>query len=167
MMSKYAPGHMPMPDFKALARDIQNRASRRVGAAATETRHFHEFFGMSVLVVKKTWELRERDSPVEGRWGGGKEAHRIPGRGEEDEYRGRKVQGGVDEAQRGREEEEGESVGSPAWDGVPGASSGAVGDGDGRGPDDCAADAPPSRFGEGGLSSRPPSIVAYPWTVMA
>jgi hypothetical protein len=65
--NKYAPGHMPMPDFKALARDIQNRASRRVGAATTETWHFHEFFGMSVLVVEKTWELLERDSPVEGR----------------------------------------------------------------------------------------------------
>ena len=43
--SQYAPGHMPMPDFKALARDIQNRASRCVGAAKTETRHFREFFG--------------------------------------------------------------------------------------------------------------------------
>jgi len=49
----------------------------------------------------------------------------------------------------------------------PGGELGPVGDGDCRGPDDCAADAPPSRFGEGGLSSRPPSIVAYPWTVMA
>ena len=27
-----APDHMPMPDFEALARDIQNRASRCVGA---------------------------------------------------------------------------------------------------------------------------------------
>ena len=44
---------MPMPDFEALARDIQNRASDRVGAAATETRHFREFFGTSVLVVNK------------------------------------------------------------------------------------------------------------------
>jgi len=61
--SQYAPGqHMPMPDFKALARDIQNRASHRVGAATTETRHFREFFGTSVLVVEKTWELLERDS---------------------------------------------------------------------------------------------------------
>jgi hypothetical protein len=51
-----------MPDFEALARDIQNRASRRVGAATTETRHFREFFGTSVLVVEKTWELLERDS---------------------------------------------------------------------------------------------------------
>ena len=51
--SQYAPGHMPMPDFEALARDIQNRASRRVGAATTETGHFRQFFGTSVLVVKK------------------------------------------------------------------------------------------------------------------
>jgi hypothetical protein len=36
--------------------------------------------------------------------GGGREARGIPGRGEEDEYRGRKVQGGVDEAQRGRQQ---------------------------------------------------------------
>ena len=60
--SQYAPSHMPMPDFEALARDIQNRASHHVGAATTETRHFREFFGMSILVVKKTWELLERDS---------------------------------------------------------------------------------------------------------
>jgi hypothetical protein len=60
--SQYAPGHMPMPDFKALARDIQNQASRRVGAVTTETRHFREFFGTSVLVVEKTWELLKRDS---------------------------------------------------------------------------------------------------------
>jgi len=43
-----------------------------------------------------------------------------------------------------------------------GASSGAAGDGDGRGLVDRVADAPPSRFGEGGLSSRPLLIVAYP-----
>jgi hypothetical protein len=50
-----------------------------------------------------------------------------------------------------------------------GASSGAAGDGDGRGldGDGCAADAPPSHFGEGGLSSRPLSTVAYPYMVMA
>ena len=51
-----------MPDFEALAWDIQNRASHRVGAAAAEKRHFHEFFGTCVLVVKKIWELLERDS---------------------------------------------------------------------------------------------------------
>ena len=48
-----------------------------------------------------------------------------------------------------------------------GASSGTAGDGDAWGPDDRAADAPPSRFREGGLSSRPQAIIAYPWTVMA
>ena len=60
--AQYVPGHMPMPDFEALARDIQNRASCRVCAATTETRHFREFFGRSVLVVEKTWELLKRDS---------------------------------------------------------------------------------------------------------
>jgi hypothetical protein len=52
-----------MPDFEALAWDIQSRASCRVGAATTEeTRHFREFFGTSVLIVEKTWELLKRDS---------------------------------------------------------------------------------------------------------
>jgi hypothetical protein len=60
--SQYAPGHMPMPDFEALARDIQNRASHRVCVATTETRHFREFFRTSVLVVEKTWEFLKRDS---------------------------------------------------------------------------------------------------------
>jgi len=58
---------------------------------------------------------------VWGRRGGNREARGIPGRGEEDRYQGRKVQGGVDEAQRGREEEEGGSGGGWARDGVPGA----------------------------------------------
>ncbi len=53
--------HMPMPDFEALARDIENRGSCHVGAATTVTRHFREFFGTSVLVIEKTWELFERD----------------------------------------------------------------------------------------------------------
>ena len=48
-----------------------------------------------------------------------------------------------------------------------GARSGAAGDGDAWGPDDRAADAPTSRFGEGGLSSRPQAIIVYPWMVMA
>ena len=60
--NQYAPGHMPMPDFEALARYIQNRASHRVGAVTTETRHFREFFGTSALIVEKVWELLERDS---------------------------------------------------------------------------------------------------------
>jgi hypothetical protein len=73
----------------------------------------------------------------------------------------------MDKAQRGCEEEEGGSIGGRAWDGVSGASSDAAGNGDGRGPDERAADAPPSHFGEGGLSSRPLSIVPYLWTAMA
>ncbi len=60
--SQYAPGHMPVPDFEALARDIQNWVSHRVGAATTETRHFREFFGTSLLVVEKVWVLLDRDS---------------------------------------------------------------------------------------------------------
>ena len=59
---EYDPGHMPMPDFEALARNLQNRASHCVSAATMETRHFREFFGTSVLVVKKVWELLKRDS---------------------------------------------------------------------------------------------------------
>ncbi len=51
--NQYAPGHMLVPDFKALAQDIQNRASHCVGAATAETRHFRKFFGTRVLVVKK------------------------------------------------------------------------------------------------------------------
>ena len=53
--------------------------------------------------------------------------------------------------------------GSQGW----GASSGVTCVGDGRGPDDRAADAPPAHFGGGGLSSRPPSIITDPWTAMA
>jgi hypothetical protein len=38
--NEYAPGHMPMPDFEALARDIQKRASCRVDASpARRPRH--------------------------------------------------------------------------------------------------------------------------------
>jgi hypothetical protein len=56
--------------------------------------------------------------------GGGEKASGSPGRGEEDKYRGWKVQGGVDEAQRMREEEEGESVGGRDRNGVPRAGGG-------------------------------------------
>ena len=101
--------------------------------------------------------------PSGGDGGGGNEAHGIPGRGEEDKYRGWKVQCRVDEAQCGWEEEEGESIGSRTRDMVPGAGCKlvAAGNGDGRGPGDHAADAPPSHFGEGCLSSRPPLTVVY------
>jgi len=55
--------------------------------------------------------------------------------------RGREVQGGVDEAQRGQEEKEGSGIGSRCRGGVLG-----VGNDDGWGPNDRAADAPPSHF---------------------
>ncbi len=61
-------------------------------------------------------------SPWGGEGGGGsEEACGIPGGGEEDKDRGREVQGRVDEAQRGREEEGGGSVGDRDPYGVPGA----------------------------------------------
>jgi hypothetical protein len=50
-----------MPDFEALARDIQNRVSCCVGAARMETRHFREFFGTSVLIVERVWASLDRD----------------------------------------------------------------------------------------------------------
>ena len=51
-----------MPDFTALAGSIQNWVSRRARSAMTEARHFDKFFGTRVLIVKKIWELVERDS---------------------------------------------------------------------------------------------------------
>ncbi len=60
------------------------------------------------------------------------------------EDQGREVQGGLDEAQHGREEEEGCGIGSQGRGGVLG-----VGDDNGWGPNDRAADAPSSRFREG------------------
>ena len=118
----------------------------------------------SIMASTLRW-LSTLLSPSGGDGGGArrKEAHGIHGRGEEDEYRGRKVQYGVDEAQCGWEEEEGESIGSRTRDMVPGAGCKlvAAGNGDGRGPGDHAADAPPSHFGEGCLSSRPPLTVVY------
>lgn len=64
---------------------------------------------------------------------------------------GREEQGGVNEAGRGWEEEEGVGIGNRGRGGVPGA-----GNNNSRGPNDCAADAPPSRFREGG--PLPPTI---------
>jgi hypothetical protein len=57
-------GHIlaPLPDFMVLARDIQNRGARRIGTDPMEARHFREFFGISIVVVEKVWELLERDS---------------------------------------------------------------------------------------------------------
>ncbi len=47
-ISEDKPDHMP---DKALARDIQNRASCHVGMTTTEMRHFREFLGTSVLLL--------------------------------------------------------------------------------------------------------------------
>ena len=57
-------GHIlaPFPDFQALARGIQNRGARRIGTDLMEARHFVGFLGINVVVVKKVWELLERDS---------------------------------------------------------------------------------------------------------
>jgi len=39
----------PLPDFKALAGDIQNRNNCIIGTDQMEARHFREFFGTSVV----------------------------------------------------------------------------------------------------------------------
>jgi hypothetical protein len=46
-----------LPDFPAIARDIQNRAKRCVGSGSTEARLFPEFFGTSVRAVELLWKL--------------------------------------------------------------------------------------------------------------
>jgi len=76
----------------------------------------------------------------------------------------------VDEAQRRREEGRRATasvVETRTGSQGHGASLGVAGDGDGWGPDDRASEAPPpSRFRKWEYSSRPPSIVADPWTAM-
>ena len=59
----------------------------------------------------------------------------------------------MDEAYCGREEKEGGGIGSQGKGGVLGA-----GDNDGWGPNDRTADAPPSRFREGGLLPPPVNV---------
>ena len=58
-----------LPDFKEIARDIQNRASGRVLSKETEAQLFHEFFGTSVRIVNILWEflVRDRFRPQGGR----------------------------------------------------------------------------------------------------
>jgi hypothetical protein len=73
----------------------------------------------------------------------------------------------VVEAQGGREEEEGDSVGGRYQDGVKRARLDVVGDGNGRGPNARAAGAPLLRFGERGLSPLPPLIFTDLWMAMA
>jgi len=67
--------------------------------------------------------------------------------------RGREVQGGVDEAQCSREEKEGGGIGSRGRGEVLGAV-----DDDGWGPNDRAADAPPSAFERGGPLPPPVTV---------
>jgi hypothetical protein len=107
---------------------------------------------------------RRRHCRRRGETGGGREARGIPGRGEEDGYRGRKLQGGMDEAQRGWEEEEGGSDGGWARDGVLGAGGELGHSGRRRWPRTGRqrGGCPLVTFWRGGLSSRPLSIVAYP-----
>jgi hypothetical protein len=50
-----------LPDFKKIARDIQNRASGRVLSKETEARLFREFFGTSARIVNILWEFLVRD----------------------------------------------------------------------------------------------------------
>ena len=58
-----------LPEFVAIARDIQNRASCQVGSEGTETRLFREFFGTSMRIVNIFWELvvRNKLQPKGGR----------------------------------------------------------------------------------------------------
>ena len=93
----------------------------------------------------------------EGR-GSGEEACRIPGGGEEDKDRGWEVQGGVDEAQRGREEEGGGSVGGRDPHEVPGVG-GELGRGGRRrqpGTRQPRGRCPPRHVFEGGVLFPPP-----------
>jgi hypothetical protein len=46
-----------LPDFPAIARDIQNRAKCHISSGSTEARLFCEFFGTSVRVVELLWKL--------------------------------------------------------------------------------------------------------------
>jgi hypothetical protein len=56
-ISKDKLGHIP--DFEALARDIQNRVLCSVGMATTEVQHFHEFFGERARFQKNMGVARE------------------------------------------------------------------------------------------------------------
>jgi hypothetical protein len=46
-----------LPDFPAIARDIQNRVKCRVSSGLTEARLFRKFFGTSVRVAELLWKL--------------------------------------------------------------------------------------------------------------
>ena len=42
--------------FRA-AREVQNRASRRVGTDSMEGRHFREFFGTNIFIASMVWDM--------------------------------------------------------------------------------------------------------------
>jgi hypothetical protein len=46
-----------LPNFPAIARDIQNRVKHCVGSGSTEAQLFREFFGTSVSIVELLWKL--------------------------------------------------------------------------------------------------------------
>ena len=58
-----------LPDFLAIARNIQNRAKHRIGSGSMEARLFREFFGTSVRVVELIWKLilQGKHLPDDGR----------------------------------------------------------------------------------------------------
>ncbi len=43
--------------FFRAARDIMNRVGRKVGRAAREDRHFHEYFGAPFTIVRMVWDM--------------------------------------------------------------------------------------------------------------
>ena len=62
--NEYALDHMPMPDFKALARDIQNPASCHIGTATTKMWHFREFSGRVCSSSKKNMGVAQERLPT-------------------------------------------------------------------------------------------------------
>jgi hypothetical protein len=49
-----------LPDFPAIARDIQNRAKHHVGFGLTKARLFRKFLGTSMRVVELLWSSLSR-----------------------------------------------------------------------------------------------------------
>jgi hypothetical protein len=51
-----------MPDFEAVAQDIQIQVSHPIGVVLTEVLHFCELFGTSIHIVHILWDLLDRDN---------------------------------------------------------------------------------------------------------
>jgi len=128
--------------------------------------------GYGFLVASTLRWLAALLSPWGGEGGGGgEEACGIPVGGEEDEDRGREVQGGVDEAQRGREEEVDGSIGGRDPYGVP-RVGGELGRGGRRrrrrpGTGQPRGRCPPVAFWRGGSLLPPPVDRRGPMAAMA